>query len=101
MRRAVKITLAKDERATLTKWARSRTAAARLVSRAKMILLAAKGLQNQEIADELGVHRVTVAMWPRRFAADRLDGIEQERPGRGRPESETGVDAKSGWGLRR
>jgi transposase len=48
-----------------------------------MILLAAKGLQNQEIADELGVHRVTVAMWPRRFAADRLDAIEQERPGRG------------------
>jgi transposase len=84
MRRAVCITLSKDERATLTKWARSRTAPARLVSRAKMILLAAKGLENRAIAEEVGVHRVTVATWRRRFAKQRLAGIGQERPGRGR-----------------
>ena len=84
MRRAVCITLSKDERATLTKWGRSRTAPARLVSRAKMILLAAKGLENRAIGEEVGVHRVTVATWRRRFAEQRLAGIGQERPGRGR-----------------
>jgi len=50
-----------------------------------MILLAADGWENQEIADELGVHRTTVATWRKRFAAERLAGIDRERPGRGRP----------------
>ena len=84
MRKAVSITLTRDERTTLTKWSRSRTAPARLVSRAKVILLAAEGFQNREIAEQFGVHRVTVSMWRNRFAVDRLTGIEQERPGRGR-----------------
>ena len=84
MRRAVTITLTKEERAMLTKWAGSRTAPMRLVSRAKMILLAAKGFENREIAEQLGVHRVTAAAWRKRFAADRIPGIEQERTGRGR-----------------
>jgi len=76
MRRAVTITLTKEERAMLTKWAGSRTAPMRLVSRAKMILLAAKGFENREIAEQLGVHRVTAAAWRKRFAADRIPGIE-------------------------
>lgn len=84
MRRAVWIVLTKDERVTLSRWSRSRTAPARLVSRAKMILLAAEGRENQEIAKALGMHRVTVATWRKRFAAERLAGIEHERPGRGR-----------------
>ncbi|MCP4251649.1 MAG: helix-turn-helix domain-containing protein, partial [bacterium] len=84
MRRAVAITLSKNERTALTKWARSRSAPVRLVVRAKMILLAAKGWENLAIAAELDVHRVTVAAWRRRFAAERLAGIEHERPGRGR-----------------
>lgn len=85
MRRAVAITLTKDERGTLSKWTRRRTASAALISRARMILLAAKGWENGEIAEELGVHRVTVAKWRRRFAEQRLSGIEHDRPGRGRP----------------
>jgi transposase len=85
MRRAVAIKLNKDERATLTKWTRRRTASAELVARARMILLAARGWENQAIAEELGVHRVTVAKWRRRFAAQRLAGIERDQPGRGRP----------------
>ena len=49
-----------------------------------MILLAAEDWENREIADKLGVHRVTVATWRKRFAAERLTGIELERSGRGR-----------------
>ena len=84
MRRAVQITLSEAERKMLRQWARSRSAAARLVSRARMILLAAEDWENREIADKLGVHRVTVATWRKRFAAERLTGIELERSGRGR-----------------
>jgi transposase len=85
MRRAVAIKLTKDERATLNRWTRRRTASAELVARARMILLAAKGWENRAIAEELDVHRVTVAKWRNRFAEQRLAGIQSDRSGRGRP----------------
>jgi len=85
VRKAIGISLSEDERATLTTWARSRTVAARLVTRAKIVLLAADGRQNQQIADELGIDRGTAVIWRGRFATQRLAGIAQERPGRGRP----------------
>jgi hypothetical protein len=51
--------------------------------RAEIILLAADGLSNMAIAARLGVFRVTVATWRRRFAGRRLDGLHDEpRPGR-------------------
>lgn len=84
MRRAVPIELSAAERETLTAWARSRTAPVRLVTRARIVLAAAQGRQNQQIAAELGLARSTVASWRQRFAAQRLPGIEHERPGRGR-----------------
>jgi transposase len=76
--------LSDAERTTLTNWARSRTAPARLVMRARIVLAAADGTENQEIAAMLGVAEGTVRTWRRRFAGERLPGIEQERPGRGR-----------------
>lgn len=84
MRRAIPIMLSDEERATLTSWARSRTAPARLVTRARIVLAAADGAENQDIAADLGLARGTVVTWRNRFAAERLTGIEQERPGRGR-----------------
>ena len=84
MRRAIPIVLTDEERATLTSWARSRTAPARLVTRARIVLAAADGAENQDIAAALGLARGTVVTWRKRFAAERLAGIEQERPGRGR-----------------
>ncbi|MFO0837592.1 MAG: IS630 family transposase [Phycisphaerae bacterium] len=84
MRRADAITLSGEERGALSGWAGSRTAAVQLATRARMILLAAEGWENLAIAAELGVHRVTVAIWRKRFAEQRLAGIAQERPGRGR-----------------
>ena len=85
MRRAIPIVLTDEERATLTAWARSRTAPARLVTRARIVLAAANGTENQEIAAHWGLARGTVVTWRKRFAAERLAGIERERPGRGRP----------------
>ena len=84
MRRAIPIILTDEERTRLTTWARSRTAPARLVTRARIVLAAADRAENQEIGATLGVAEGTVRTWRRRFADERLPGIEQERPGRGR-----------------
>ena len=85
MRVAVAITLTDDERATLQRSAHGRSVEARRVLRAKIVLAAATGQQNKEIADELGTLRKTVALWRNRFAQQRLAGIEKDAPRGGRP----------------
>ena len=55
------------------------------VQRAKMVLLAAEGLSNDEIAGRLDTRREVVGRWRKRFVLDRLMGLdEQARPGRPR-----------------
>jgi hypothetical protein len=54
------------------------------VIRAKIILLAAQGLDNDEIAERLDTRREVVSMWRKRFFEQRLQGLE-ERPRPGRP----------------
>jgi transposase len=84
MRIAIVITLSDEERATLTKWARGRSTPARLVQRAKIVLAAAQGRENQDIARALGCTRRTVGTWRNRFAVARLAGIERDAPRGGR-----------------
>ena len=73
-------------RAEVEKLARGRRTAVRLAMRAKIILLAADGLQNKDIATELGVCRPAVGEWRRRFAESGIAGIAKDatRPGRPR-----------------
>jgi hypothetical protein len=55
------------------------------VVRAKMILMAAHGLDNDEIAARLDTRREVVSQWRKRFFHDRLSGLEERaRPGRPR-----------------
>jgi hypothetical protein len=55
------------------------------VIRAKMILLAAEGLPNDQIAARLDARREVVSMWRKRFFEDRMVGLEERsRPGRPR-----------------
>ncbi len=84
MRRAVCLVLTDVERQTLESWSRSRTLPARLVMRAKIVLLASEGEQNSDIGVKLGLDRSVVARWRTRFSEDRLDGIAKERGDRGR-----------------
>jgi transposase len=84
MRVAKAITLTDEERVTLTKWARGRSTPARLVQRAKIVLAAADGRENKDIATQLGCTRRTVGTWRNRFATDRLAGIEHDAPRGGR-----------------
>jgi len=85
MRRAPVIEVSDTDHQTLLVWSRGRRTQARLVLRAKIILLAAQGRENSQIADELGTSRPTVGLWRRRFAEQGLPGIEKDAPRGGRP----------------
>jgi len=68
MRRACAITLTDEDRATLERWSRSRSTEVRLVERARIVLVAAEGRENKDIATELHITCATVGRWRDRFA---------------------------------
>ena len=78
------ISLTRAELRELTARAAKYTLPYFLVVRAKMILLAAAGFSNDEIARRLDTRREVVSMWRKRFFDQRLAGLE-ERPRPGRP----------------
>ena len=84
LRLAPKVWLSQEQQDELERFARSRTLAARLVERARIIVRAAAGLDNQEIAEEMDVCRQTVGRWRERFTTRGMDGLE-DRPRSGRP----------------
>jgi hypothetical protein len=78
-----KIELSRDERATLEARARKYTLPYFEVLRARMVLLAAAGHSNDEIAASLSVGRDVVSQWRKRFFYERIAGLEERaRPGR-------------------
>jgi len=79
------IVLSADEALELSARARKYTLPYFLVQRAKIVLLAAEGLENDEIARRLDTPRKVVWMWRKRFYEKRLEGLEEmPRPGRPR-----------------
>jgi transposase len=78
------IVLSKDEASRLQKIAREYTSPYCDVVRAKVVLLAAQGLENKNIGKRLDIPRQIVSKWRKRFFEERLDGLE-DRPRRGRP----------------
>ncbi|MGH9960696.1 MAG: IS630 family transposase [Pyrinomonadaceae bacterium] len=84
MRTASKVWLTQEQQDDFERCARSRTLAARLVERAKIVVLAAAHKPNEEIARSLGIVRQTVARWRERFVAQGIDGLE-DAPRSGRP----------------
>jgi len=84
LRVAPAIELTDEQESELTRLARSKTASVRLAQRARIVLLAAQGMQNKDIADALGVGRVQVGRWRDRYAEAGLRGIERDLP-RGAP----------------
>ena len=76
MRVAPEIVLTEDERRELVRLVRSKLSSVRAVQRARMVLLAADGKQNRDIAVTLGIGRVQVARWRERYRQQRLAGIE-------------------------
>jgi len=78
------IGLSDHERAVLEERARKYTSPYRDVIRAKIILLAAEGLGNDDIAARIDVPRQIVSKWRKRFFLERLPGLDEEPRG-GRP----------------
>jgi transposase len=58
-----------------------------VVQRAKILLLAAEGVVNSEIAERLGISRPTVLAWRKRYVRQGLNGGLADRPRRGRPQT--------------
>jgi len=78
------IRLTSQERQELKRRAQKHTLPYFQVVRARMILLAAERLSNDEIAQSLSARREVVSLWRKRFFEQRLLGLE-ERPRPGRP----------------
>ena len=90
---AVAIELADEERVALQAWTRRRTSAQALALRSRIVLLAADGLNNTEIAERLDVHRPMVRKWRGRFVEFRLDGLlDEARPGQPRKITDAKVE---------
>ncbi|MHB8589915.1 MAG: helix-turn-helix domain-containing protein [Candidatus Dormibacteraceae bacterium] len=78
-----KLVLSASERSTLESVQRRYTAPYRDVIRARIVLMAAQGLQNKEIAARLSTPVQIVSKWRKRFFQERLAGLEErERSGR-------------------
>ena len=90
MRVAPEIVLSDEEGDELTKLARSKLSSVRLAMRASIILLAAQGMRNKDIAERLKIGRVQVSRWRERYVRLRLEGIEHDLP-RGAPPMKVNV----------
>src|SRR4030067_1303133 len=80
MRAATPIVLGNKERAMLTKLAHSQTSSVRLAKRARIVLLAAEGHENIEIAWQLRIGRVQAGRWRDRYREGGLAAIEHDLP---------------------
>jgi transposase len=80
------VQLSADQRCELEARARKYTLPYRDVVRAKIVLLAAAGLDNDEIAARLDMRREIVSKWRKRFYLQGIAGLE-ELPRGGRPEA--------------
>ena len=80
--RAVRIVLNGEERRELETRVRRRRVWHGAATRARIVLLAADGMNNCAIAAKLDVSRLTVGTWRGRFAKNRVNGLDDEpRPG--------------------
>jgi transposase len=84
MRVSSAVTLQLEERRRLESWSHGRSTPQRTVLRSKIVLLAADGLQNKQIARRLRIRAETASLWRGRFTVHRLEGIVKDAPRPGR-----------------
>jgi transposase len=87
MRVARAVTLTPEQRENLEANARARSLPARLVERSRIVLMAASGRQDREIAAVLGITPKKAARWRARFLKKGLPGLAKDAPRPGRPQS--------------
>src|ERR1019366_1303217 len=84
MRIAPAIRLSSEERTVLESQARSRSLPVRVVERARIVLFAASGQQDKEIAAVMAITPKKGARWRKRFLALGVAGLERDAPRPGR-----------------
>jgi transposase len=82
--RAAPLGLRDGDRERLERWVRSSTIAAGSAQRARIVLLAADGHSNVEIAARVGVSLPTVTSWRARYREGGIGGLD-DAPRSGRP----------------
>jgi transposase len=87
MRVAEPIVLEDESRRILERQARGRSTAARVVMRSRIVLAAAEGLQNNQIATQMGIAPKTVSLWRGRFLQLGIEGLLKDAPRAGRTPS--------------
>jgi transposase len=95
MRTAPAIFLTDEQRSHLDAASKARSVSVRLAERASIILLAAEGKQDIEIAAELSITRQTAARWRRRFIAGGFERLIKDAPRSGRKRSIDDVKVRS------
>jgi transposase len=90
-KRAASVSLSAEELQTLRRVAAGRRTPVRDAQRARIILAAAEGHSNEAIAEAEGMSRLSVGLWRKRFADERLPGL-RDRPRAGKPRTYTETD---------
>lgn len=84
MRVAPNVQLTPAQESLLTKTAKSTSVSVRFAQRARIVLLAAQGMQDIEIAEQVGVSRQLSSRWRKRFLQFGIEGLEKDAPRPGR-----------------
>ena len=87
--------ISEDERVLLERWEAALKTPQSVALRARIVLLAATGESNSQIARTLGVSRPTVILWRGRFAEGGVQALTETRPGRGRKPSISSAKVKA------
>ncbi len=89
MRIAAAVTLSPEQTEVLERMARARSLPARVVERARVVLMAADGLENQEIAARMNLTPEKAARWRNRFLAGGVAALQKDAPRPGKPRTIT------------
>ncbi len=89
MRIAAAVVLNPEQRQALERMARARSMPARLVERARIVLLAADGMENKQIARRMNLTEKKTARWRSRFLVGGIAALQKDAPRPGKPRTIT------------
>ena len=78
------VNLTEPDRLELERWVAAHRTPQQVTQRCQIVLAAARGQENQVIADDLDINSKTVALWRKRFVREGADCLWEVAEGRGR-----------------